>query len=107
MTLLIFSVVYLGLASFAMSMNKHFKSIWQQKPKPWQRYLLQIFGWATLLISFWMCLVSWDKGMGPAVWFGLFTMAGFLFTMVFSYFSQRAYYLIPILPTIGAFSLAL
>lgn len=102
MTLIVFSVIYAGQAFLAMSMRKHYEKLWGKRPPHLHQFFLRSFGWITLGASFWMSLSLWEKGIGAIIWFGLFTVAGFLFTILFSYTPRRAYYAIPVASLLGA-----
>lgn len=106
MSLFIFTLAYMGFAGIALSMKKHYKAIANRQPPHSLRFLLRAGGWVVLLVSFWLALTGWQGGLGIVIWFGLLTLAAFLFTMLLTYQPRRAFYIIPFFPALGLMGLA-
>ncbi|MBV1900167.1 MAG: DUF3325 domain-containing protein [Kordiimonadaceae bacterium] len=107
MSLFIFSLLYSGLAALCMAMERHYKTVWGNKPEANKRRAIQFIGWFLLGFSFWLSYNNWENGTGSAAWLGLLSIAAFSFTVLLTYKPKIAVYLAPTLSLITGVAAAL
>lgn len=94
------STLYAGMAGLCLSMERHYKQLFEKAPDAAKQRLLRWAGWLLLALSFWYSLGAWGNTMGPVAWFGALTAVTGVLVVLVSYRGRTAF-------TLAAVSLAL
>lgn len=87
--LLIWSLSSLAFIALASAMSKHQKQIYEHELSPRQTQLASITGWALLLISLIICLISGQLSSMLSFWVGVLTFSALFVGVLLSYYSLK------------------
>ncbi|MEN3159389.1 DUF3325 domain-containing protein [Alkalimonas sp. NCh-2] len=83
--LLVFLLAVIGFTGLALSLDRHYRQVWQSLPSKQQRWRWRLCGWFCLLLSLVVSLnrSNWDHGL--VFWFALLTLAALSVVLILSY----------------------
>lgn len=87
---LIILSAFLGFCGLALSLERHYRQVWQVLPTPIQVWRYRLSGWLLMLISLWLSTVSMPWSYGLVLWFGVLTPVACTVVLMLSY---RPYWL--------------
>ena len=86
--LLVWSLSSLAFIALASAMSKHQKQFYGHELSPKQTQLASISGWALLLISLIICVMSGQLSM-LSIWVGVLTFSALFVGVLLSYYSLK------------------
>jgi Protein of unknown function (DUF3325) len=87
--LLIWSLSSLAFIALASAMSKHQKQFYGHELSPKQTQLASITGWALLLISLIICVMSGQLSSMLSIWVGVLTFSALFVGVLLSYYSLK------------------
>lgn len=87
MTLLVAaSLIFFGFLALSLSMNRHYRQIFDHiLPAP-RIVGLRILGWSSLLFSLTACVFMSGWGTGLLLWLGLLSVTGMILVLLFAFY---------------------
>lgn len=83
-------LAYASLVAFALAMHRHQRQVCRRPLSARSSWLLRTVGTAGLGASFAICVVHSGWSVGPVLWFGLLTAAGFALVLLLAYRPRSA-----------------
>jgi len=76
---------YIGFTALCLSMNRHYEDLTGRPFSAVRGQALRFSGWAALLVSLWIALVSQSLGQALVQWFAALMSSAVLLVFVMSY----------------------
>ncbi|WP_415163419.1 DUF3325 domain-containing protein [Ottowia sp.] len=68
----------LGFTALCLGMDKHYEKHLRHPPTPWRLRGLRALGWLCLALSFAASIAAAGWQIGPLLWFGWLSVAGYV-----------------------------
>lgn len=78
-------LVYTGLASLALAMSRHHRTVFNREIAPRRRLVLRTVGWLLLTLSVAAAFHTHGPELGSVAWFAVAAAAGFVLTLLLAY----------------------
>ncbi len=86
MSLVISSIILIGLISLSLVLKYPSKKILRVKPNPKHVPYLHLLGWSLFVISMAIAINTYGTGVGVTYWFGFLTLIALVMVFMLSYF---------------------
>ena len=101
MILAVFALGYIGLAALCAAMDRHHHDAFKRRPARRLSLGLKAFGWLTLALALAAAILAEGWSLGPVLWLGTITAAGFLLALVLAYRPALALRLSAVMALVG------
>lgn len=79
------SAAHAGMAALCLSMERHYKQVFQRAPHLSIQRLLRGSGWLLLALALAYSIETWGAALGPVAWFGVLTAVTGMWIFLLSY----------------------
>ncbi|MFT4102561.1 MAG: DUF3325 domain-containing protein [Burkholderiaceae bacterium] len=80
----------MGFTALCLGVEKHHAEHLRQPPTPWRLRGLRVLGWSCLVLSFAASVVSAGWQIGPLLWFGWLSVAGYALVFAKPWLRRKA-----------------